>query len=616
MDRHNFIRTYCSGKKSVDSSEWTEEIEYLDESGSLIYSGKGIRSVEPGLDDHVMVGGWKKPFLNASAVAKIVEVVKRWKWDPEMETQLDRIQFVPNMTHITQALKVVEDGDASLSLFRWAMRQSWPSFLIFTSLVDSMGKAGRLDTSMKVYTEMQGLGLRPSATMFVSLIESFVKAGKLETALRIWDEMKKAGFRPNYGLYTLIVESHAKSGKLEIAMSIFSEMEKAGFLPTPSTYSCLLEMHTGSGQVDAAMKLYNSMTNAGLRPGLSTYTALLTLLANKKLVDVAAKIILEMKAMGYSVDVSASEVLMVYIKDGSVDLALRWLRFMGASGIRTKNFIIRQLFESCMKNGLYGSAKPLLETYVNSAAKVDLILYTSILAHLVRCQEEKNEKHLMSILGATKHKAHTFMCGLFMGPEQRKQPVLSFVREFFHGIDYELEEGAARYFVNVLLNYLVLMGQINRARCVWKVAYENKLFPKAVVFDQHIAWSLDVRNLSVVAALIAVVHTLHRFRKRMLYYGVLPRRIKLVPGPTLKIVVAQMLCSVESPFEVSKVVLRAPGDSVLEWFKKPIVQKFLLNEIPSRADILMHKLNILFPSSAPEIRSLSPPKPLISGKTI
>ncbi|OMO90041.1 hypothetical protein COLO4_19419 [Corchorus olitorius] len=748
------VRSYCSGN-------WSEDVEYLDESGSVIYSGKGVRSVEPGLDDHVMVGGLKKPILNSSAVAKIVEVVKRWKWGPELENQLDKLQFVPNMTHIIQAMKVVKDSDASLSLFRWAKRQSWyvlsdecydilfddlnqnrdfdaiqslfeemvqessdkgaslfsaynrviqylakaeklevsfccfkkaqdygckidtqtynalmmlflnrslpykafeiyesmqaagclldgstyelmipslaksgrldaavklfqemkerkfrPSFSIFASLVDSMGKAGRLETSMKMYTEMQSSGFRPSATMFVSLIESYAKAGKLDTALQLWSEMKSAGFRPNFGLYTMIIESHAKSGKLDTATSIFKDMEKAGFLPTPSTYSCLLEMHAASGQVDSAMKLYNSMINAGLRPGLSTYTALLTLLANKKLVDVAAKILLEMKSMGFSVDVSASDVLMVYIKDGSIDLALRWLRFMDSSGIRTNSFIVRQLFESCMKNGLYESAKPLLETYVNSSAKVDLVLYTSILAYLVRCQEENDERHLMAILSATKHKAHAFMCGLFTGPEQRKQPVLSFVREFFQSLDYELEEGAARYFVNVLLNYLVLMGQINRARCVWKVAYENKLFPKAIVFDQQIAWSLDVRNLSVGAALIAVVHTLHRFRKRMLYYGVIPRRIKLVTGPTLRIVVAQMLSSVESPFEVSKVVLRATGDSVMEWFKKPIVQQFLLNEIPSRSDILMHRLNILFPSSAPEIRSLSPPKPLISGKAL
>ncbi|GJV93443.1 pentatricopeptide repeat-containing protein, partial [Tanacetum coccineum] len=584
---------------SSKKNEWTDEkIEYLDESGTLIHSGPGIRYTEPKIDDHIMVGGLKQPFSNSHAVAKIVEIVKRWKWGPQMETHLDNLQFVPNITHVMQALKVVTDADASLSLFKWAKRQTWykasdevyvslierlnecrdfdgiqsvfddlvdetgevngfsafsrivqclakaeklevsfccfkkiqetgcrvdtktynslinlflekglpfkafeiyenmegsgcsldcgtyelmipslaksgridaalklfqqmkekniqPGFTIFSSLVDSLGKAGRLDTAMKAYMEMQGFGIKPSATMFVSMIESYVKAGKLDMGLKIWDEMKKARFRPNYGLYTMIVESHAKSGKLETAMSVFSDMEKAGFLPTPSTYSCLLEMHASSGRVDDAMKLYNSMSNAGVRPGLSTFSALLTLLARKKLVDIAAKILLEMKAMGYAVDVTASDVLMVFIKEASVDHALRWLRFMGSSGIRTNNFIIRQLFESCMKNGLYESAKPLLENYVESAAKVDLILYTSILAHLVRCQDEQSERHLMSILSATKHKAHEFMCGLFTGPEQRKQPVLTFVREFFQNIDYESEEGAARYFVNVLLNYLV-----------------------------------------------------------------------------------------------------------------------------------------------------------------
>ncbi|GKU96544.1 hypothetical protein SLEP1_g9768 [Rubroshorea leprosula] len=590
----SFFRYYCLGKKCDDGfGQWTDEIEYLDESGSVLYSGKGLRSVEPGVDDHVMVGELKKPFLNASAVAKIVEVVKRWKWGLELETQLDKLQFHPNMTRITQALKIINESDASLSLFRWAKRKScyspsddcymmlfdwlnrdrdfneiqllfdemvqdssndgkaqesgykvdtqtfnalmtlflnkglpfkafeiyesmevagclldestyelmipnlakssrldaaskpfqemkeWklrPSLSVLASLIDSMGKAGRLDASMKVYKEAQGCGLRSSsAIMYVSLIESFAKAGKLDSTLRLWDNMKKAGYRPNFGLYTLIIESHAKSGKLGIAMSAFKDMEKAGFLPTPSTYSSLLEMHAASGQVDSAVKLYNSITNAGLRPGLSNYTSPLTLLANKNLVDVAAKVLLEMKSMGFSVDVRASDVLMA----------------------------------------------------------------------------EQNERHLMSILSATRHKAHAFMCGLFTGPEERKQPVLSF---------------------------------INRARPVWKVAYENKLFAEAIVFNQQIAW----------------------FRKRTLNYGVIPRRIKLVTGPTLKIVVAQRLNSVESPFEVSKIVLRATGDSVMEWFKKPIVQQLLLNEIPSRTDILMHKLNILFPSFAPEVRSFVP----------
>ncbi|PKA56071.1 Pentatricopeptide repeat-containing protein [Apostasia shenzhenica] len=741
------------------TTEWTDEIVYLDETGDVICSGRGLRPAEPGHDSHVMAGGFRKPISPAAAAAKMVEIASRWRWGPDLHSHLDRLPFAPAPSHLHLALSHLSDPEASLSLLRWARRQPWfspsddsysllldrlnlagdmdsvvalfddiiseagaspppfpsalncsiqylaragrlevsfccfkklrdlgfgefktqtynslitlflsknlpykafeiyesmetsgcpldtstydlmipalarsgrldaalrlfqdlksrigdrPGFSIYSALVDSLGKSGRLDAAVGIYREMLSTGYKPSVTMYISMIESLVKAGKLDAGLSLWDEMKAAGFRPNFGLYTMMVEAQARSGRLDVAATLFSDMEKAGFLPTPSTYSSLIEMHSAAGQVDSAMRLYNSMISTGLRPGLNTYTALLTVLANKKLLDLAAKILLEMKGSGYSVDVNASDVLMIYIKEGSNELALRWLRFMGSAGIRTNNFIIRQLFESCMKAGLYESARPLLETYVNSAAKVDLILYTSILAHLVRCQNEKNERTIMDIMSVTKHKAHWFMCGLFTGTEQRKKPALSFVREFFQEIDYETEEGAARYFVNVLLNYLVLMGQMNRARCVWKVAYENKLFPKAIVFDQHIAWSLDVRNLSVGAALVAVVHTLHRFRKRMLYYGVVPRRIKLVTGSMLKMVVAQMLASVESPFEVSKVVLRAPGDSVLEWFKKPIVQQFLLNEIPTKADVLMHKLNVLFPSSAPEVRSLSPTKPLLS----
>lgn len=105
--------------------------------------------------------------------------------------------------------------------------------------------------------------------------------------------------------------------------------------------------------------------------------------------------------------------------------------------------------------------------------------------------------------------------------------------------------------------------------------------------------------------LIAAIHTLYRFKKLMLYYGVILRRITIVTGPTFKIVVAQFLGTLNFPFEGSRVVLRSPGEAALEFFKTPIVQQFLLKENPSRSVILMHKLNTLFPCSSPEIRSAS-----------
>lgn len=78
--------------------------------------------------------------------------------------------------------------------------------------------------------------------------------------------------------------------------------------------------------------------------------------------------------------------------------------------------------ESCMKTSMYKSAGPLLEIFVMSARKVDLILYTSILAYLVRCQVEANECAIMEILSITNHKADEFLCDLFTGHKQMKKP--------------------------------------------------------------------------------------------------------------------------------------------------------------------------------------------------
>ncbi|PKI65552.1 hypothetical protein CRG98_014052, partial [Punica granatum] len=182
----NFLRSYCSeniGRDGVKSSEWTEEIEYLDESGGVIYTGKGVRSVEPGLDDHVMIGDIRKPLHNISAVAKIVEVVKRWKWGPELETQLDKLQFVPNTTHIVQALKVINESDASLSLFRWAKRQPWyvPNDECYLMLFDGLNQNRDFDGIQQLFDEMvSGKGIAASATAYNRVIQYLAKAEKLE----------------------------------------------------------------------------------------------------------------------------------------------------------------------------------------------------------------------------------------------------------------------------------------------------------------------------------------------------------------------------------------------------------------------------------------------------
>ncbi|CAB4299699.1 unnamed protein product [Prunus armeniaca] len=148
-----------------------------------------------------------------------------------------------------------------------------------------MGKAGRLDMSMKVYMEMQGYGFRPSAPMYVSMIESYVKAGKLDAAHRLWDEMKKAGFRPNFGLCTMIVVSHAKSRKLDIAMSnCASTAALQNALWGPSYYNPKTKMIVGKKGVAGLTKARPMFVQFVLEPLWQVYQAALEDGDNNKVV--------------------------------------------------------------------------------------------------------------------------------------------------------------------------------------------------------------------------------------------------------------------------------------------------------------------------------------------
>ncbi|KAI9110487.1 hypothetical protein K1719_018353 [Acacia pycnantha] len=340
-------RNYCHGRNGGNGSgEWTEEIDYLDELGNVIYQGKGIRSVEPGLDDHVMIGEVKKPFANAVSVAKLVEVIKRWKWGPELENQLDKLQFriqslfdemVSDCTnsrissfgaynrviqHLAKAEKLEVsfccfkkmkdtgckiDTETYNSLITLFLNKGLPykAFEIYESMastncsldgatyelmIPNLAKSGRLDAAFKFFQEMKERNFRPGLNVFASLVDSMGKAGRLDGAMKVYMEMQSFRYRPPPTVFVSLIESYVKYGKLETALRIWDEMKNAGFRPNFGLYTMIIEAHAKSGKLDIAMSAFSDMEKAGFLPTPSTYSRLLEMHAASGQVEHAMKL--------------------------------------------------------------------------------------------------------------------------------------------------------------------------------------------------------------------------------------------------------------------------------------------------------------------------------------
>ncbi|CAN6553770.1 unnamed protein product [Malus baccata var. baccata] len=285
------IRKYCSRKKS---DEWTEEIEHLDESGSVNYTGKAIRSVEPGFDDHVMVGGLKKPMLNASAIAKIVEVVKRWKWGPELETQLDKLQFVPNMTHITQALKFVS----------WAKRQPWylPSDECYVVLFDGLNQSKDFNGIQSLFDEMvqdSGSSGVLSSGAYNRVIQFLAKADKMEVAFCCFKKIQDSGFEVDTQTYNLLILLFLNKGLPCREFEIYESMQAASCSLDGSTYELMVPNLAKSGRLDAAFKLFQEMKERNFKPSFNVFASLVDSMGKAGRLDTSTKLYMEMQGYGF-----------------------------------------------------------------------------------------------------------------------------------------------------------------------------------------------------------------------------------------------------------------------------------------------------------------------------
>lgn len=597
----------------------------LDEAFACFMESTNLKCQPDTFTFNTLIGSCTNSGLYQKAI-EVFNTMEEFGSAPERHIYETMVPIFAKVGNLEKACKLFDD-------MRSRGHQSSPS--LYACLIDNLGRAGRLDSAMKLFSDIKQSGKTPSAGMHVSLIESFAKAGKLEMAMKILGDMQKADHVPTSSLFTCIIESHLKARQLDKAMQLLGNMMKLGHLPSRGLYSSFIDAHLKARELDTAIKLFISMQDAGVLPtppvctflvhvcaatgdlkttmnlfhsmhrlgfrhGEGTYALLLPLLMKQPQLEDFMKFLQEMKDNGFPVDGIASNALMGLLQDGHTESACKCYKLLMSLNVEINSRVSRHVMEASLKDGLYDVGKLAVDYLMKSGFSADLRMYTLILSCFSRCEAMDKEGVIMSMLSTTGHEGHKFLCGLLSNPERRKDSALSFVRSYFQNLENQVDEKLARWFTCVLLNYLVLMGQIKRARCVWKVAYEKKLFPNRILFDQELVWSLDVRALSIGAALTAVVHTLHRFRKRMIHYHTMPRRIKIVTGGTLNDPIEDLLRPLDSPFENHGGALRCRGTYVAQWFNKPIVEKFLENEIPSRDEVVMQKINMLFPRPKPE----------------
>lgn len=85
----------------------------------------------------------------------------------------------------------------------------------WTAAVNACGKAGRLDTAVRLFFAMDNFGVQPNAVTCGSLTDSLLRAGRTAETLEVLRYMKRAGVRPSEVMYTSLMSRAEKLVEME-----------------------------------------------------------------------------------------------------------------------------------------------------------------------------------------------------------------------------------------------------------------------------------------------------------------------------------------------------------------------------------------------------------------
>ncbi|PIM98036.1 hypothetical protein CDL12_29485 [Handroanthus impetiginosus] len=204
-----------------------------------------------------------------------------------------------------------------------------------------------------------------STYTYNTLIDTYGKAGKLQEASETFARMLQTGIAPTTVTFNTMIHMYGNNGQLDEVVSLMHKMEEAKCSPDTRTYNILISLHAKHNDIELAARYWNKMKEASLEPDAVSYRTLLYAFSIRHMVAEAEELLLEMDERGLEIDeFTQSSLTRMYIEAGMLEKSWSWfLRFhlrgnmtsecysanIDAFGERGYVFEAQKVFDCCLE---------------------------------------------------------------------------------------------------------------------------------------------------------------------------------------------------------------------------------------------------------------------------
>ncbi|XP_073278847.1 pentatricopeptide repeat-containing protein MRL1, chloroplastic isoform X1 [Primulina huaijiensis] len=145
---------------------------------------------------------------------------------------------------------------------------------LYTTLISTYAKCGKVDTMFKVFHEMVNAGVEPNVHTYGALIDGCAKAGQIAKAFGAYGILRSKNVKPDRVIFNALITACGQSGAVDRAFDVLSEMrtEIQPIDPDHITIGALMKACAHGDQVDRAREVYNMIHEYGIKGSAELYT--------------------------------------------------------------------------------------------------------------------------------------------------------------------------------------------------------------------------------------------------------------------------------------------------------------------------------------------------------
>ncbi|CAN6466926.1 unnamed protein product [Victoria cruziana] len=157
------------------------------------------------------------------------------------------------------------------------------NIITWNALISGYSQNGHADDVLRLFHEMEKVGLEPDAVSLVCILSACASVGAQSIGRRIHEHVIQKGFQFNVFLMNALINMHARCGNLELALKLFEEMPQKNIV----SWTAIISGYGMHGLGEMAVSLFGRMLASGIRPDSIVFVSVLSACSHAGLIDKA-----------------------------------------------------------------------------------------------------------------------------------------------------------------------------------------------------------------------------------------------------------------------------------------------------------------------------------------